>query len=185
MKKNETLMVDMDDVIVKGGFLYLINEYLGTHYTEDDFKDFYMQNIIPDKQDFFKFFLTKNMYDYCELLEHSDEVLKKLYKVFKLYIVTSYLFPEIPKESGIVLLHKYNFLMEKLPFLSPKNFVFAVDKSVLNCKIRIDDRIDNLDGARKKILFTAYHNKDISNKVLRLQRIERAENWYEVEKMLL
>ena len=56
MKK--TLMVDMDDVIVSEGFLYLINDFLGTNYTENDFNKFYMQNIIPKnfKSDFFEYF---------------------------------------------------------------------------------------------------------------------------------
>ena len=35
------LMIDMDDVLVEGGFLYLINEFLGTSYKESDFKDTY------------------------------------------------------------------------------------------------------------------------------------------------
>lgn len=143
-------MIDMDDIIVSGGFLYLINQYLGTHYTEADFKNFYMQDVIPDKQDFLKYFLTKNMYDYCEMNENAYEVIKELNEVFKIYIGTSYIFPEILRESGIVLVQKYNYLMDKLPFLTPKNFVFLVDRSVLNCEVRIDDRIDNLDGAETK-----------------------------------
>ena len=64
MKKK--IMIDMDDVITHGGFLHLINEFLGTSYKIDDFKDFYMQDMLPDKEDFFKWFLTKNQYDYCE-----------------------------------------------------------------------------------------------------------------------
>lgn len=181
----ETLMIDMDDVIVSGGFLYLINEYLGTHYTEKDFSGFYMQNVIPDKTDFFKYFLTKNMYDYCIINENADLVIEKLNEAYKLYIGTSYIFPEIVRESGIILLQKYNFLMEKLQFLSPKNFVFLVDKSVLNCSIRIDDRVDNLDGAETKILYTAYHNQSISGTELANQGIERADNWLDIKKKLL
>ncbi len=46
------IMFDMDDVLVSGGFLYLINSYLGTHYTESDFKTYYMQDIVPDKEAF-------------------------------------------------------------------------------------------------------------------------------------
>ncbi|MDD2409833.1 MAG: hypothetical protein PHD03_03850 [Bacilli bacterium] len=185
MEKQQGLMIDMDDVIVKGGFLYLINQYLGTHYTEKDFKHFYMQDVIPDKQDFFRYFLTKNMYDYCEMNANAYKVIKELNDAFKIYIGTSYIFPEIPRESGIILVQKYNYLMDKLPFLTPNNFVFLVDKSVLNCEIRIDDKVDNLDGAERKLLYTAYHNRDISNKILQSQGIERAEDWLEVKKLLL
>ena len=64
MKKR--IMVDMDDVITTGGFLHLINEYLKTNYTEDNFESFYMQDIVPNKDEFFKWFKTHNMYDYCK-----------------------------------------------------------------------------------------------------------------------
>ena len=61
----QRLMIDMDDVIVKGGFLYLINQYLGTNYKEEDFKDYYMQDIIPPhlRDDFWdNYFFIKNFY---------------------------------------------------------------------------------------------------------------------------
>ncbi len=185
MKKKQSIMIDMDDVIVSGGFLYLINQYLGTNYTESDFKNFYMQDVIPDKKAFFEYFLTQNMYDYSQMSENAYEVIKELSEEFNIYIGTSYIFPEIIKESGNVLVQKYNYLMEKLPFLTPKNFVFLVDKSVLNCDIKIDDRIDNLDGAERRILYSAYHNKDISHEALRSQGIERADNWLDIKKILL
>ena len=181
----QKLMLDMDDVIVSGGFLYLINEYLGTHYTEEDFKNFYMQDIVPNKEDFFKFFLSRNMYDHCELNPNAYEVIKELNKQYQLCVGTSYLFPEIPKESGIVLVQKYNYLLEKLLFLTPKNFVFLVDKSFIYCENRVDDRLDNLSGANRKILYTAYHNKDISSHELYEQNVERADGWLDVKKLLL
>lgn len=78
MKKR--IMVDMDDCITTGGFLHLINKYLNTNYTENDFDEFYMQNIIPDKDKFFKWFQNYNMYDYCYLIDDVYEVLEKLSK---------------------------------------------------------------------------------------------------------
>lgn len=181
----QSVMIDMDDVMVRGGFLYLINEYLGTSYTEDDFNDFHMQNIIPDKQDFFKYFLTKNLYDYCEINEYADVVIKELMDYYQVYIGTAYVFPEVLRESGIILLHKYNFLLEKFPYLTPQNFVFLMDKSVLNCTIKIDDSIKNLSGAERKLLYTAYHNKNIEKKTLESQKIERVDGWLDVRRRLL
>ena len=61
MKK--TVMVDMDEVITEGGFLHLINEFAGTNYTKDDVKGYYMQDLISDKDAFFKYYITKNQYD--------------------------------------------------------------------------------------------------------------------------
>ena len=45
MKK---IMIDMDDVICGGGFLAIINEFLGTSYREEDIKTYYIQDIIPE-----------------------------------------------------------------------------------------------------------------------------------------
>ncbi len=63
MKKK--IMIDMDDVITQGGFLHLINEFLGSSYKIEDFKEFYMQDMLPDKEEFFNWFITQNQYDYC------------------------------------------------------------------------------------------------------------------------
>ncbi len=179
------IMVDMDDVIVTGGFLYLINDFLGTNYIEEDFKSFYMQDIIEDKKAFFNYFLTKNMYDYCKLSDNAYEVLNYLNEKYDLYIGTSYIFKEIPKESGKILLDKFYYLQDKLPFISPYKYIFLGDKSVLNFEIKIDDKEENLEGANKKILFTAYHNVNILDEELKTKGIDRALNWLDVKELVL
>lgn len=181
----KSIMIDMDDVIVEGGLLHLINEYSGTNYVESDFKDFYMQDIVPDKNEFFNFFITKNQYDYVHFLPDAYEVIEKLNKHYKIYIVTSYIFREIVEESGFILTQKYNYLIKNLPFLDPNNFVFTSAKSIINCDIKIDDRPSNLNNAEKKLLFTAYHNQTISDQELKSQDIMRVNDWKEVEKLLL
>lgn len=175
----------MDDVITTGGFLYLVNEYLKTDYKEDDFENFYMQDVIPDKDEFFKWFKTHNMYDHCTLIPDVYEVLEKLSKNNEIFIGTSYIIRDIIKDTGFLLPQKYEFLINTFPFLDPQNFIFLGNKSVLNCDIKIDDRIDNLDGAKTKILFTAWHNKNISKEELNDKGIKRADNWKEIENMLL
>lgn len=183
MKKR--IMVDMDDVITTGGFLHLINEYLKTNYTEDDFESFYMQDIVPNKDEFFKWFKTYNMYDYCKLTPNAYEVLEKLSKNYEIFIGTSYIIRDIIKDTAFLLPQKYEFLINTFPFINPNNIIFLGNKSVLNCDIKIDDRIDNLDGAKTKILFTAWHNKNISKDELNNKGIKRANNWKEIENILL
>ena len=183
MKKR--IMVDMDDVITTGGFLHLINEYLKTNYTEDDFESFYMQDIVPNKDEFFKWFKTHNMYDYCSLTPNAYEVLEKLSKNYEIFIGTSYIIRDIIKDTAFLLPQKYEFLINTFPFINPNNIIFLGNKSVLNCDIKIDDRIDNLDGAKIKILFTAWHNKNISKDELNNKSIKRANNWKEIENILL
>lgn len=178
-------MIDMDDVICGGGLLHLINEYLQTNYTEDDCKGFYQQDLLPDKEAFFKWFITKNLYDYCTINEGAIEVIEELNKHYEVIIGTSYIFKEIPKESAIILYYKHNWLMENLPFISPHQYIFVANKKVLDCDIKIDDRIDNLDGAETKLLFTAFHNKDISDEKLKEMNVERMNSWYDIKERLI
>lgn len=185
MDKKLKIMVDMDDVIVNGGFLYLINKFLGTDYKENDFTEFYMQDVIPNKDDFFKFFLENNLYDHCELLPDAYDVLKELNEYYDIFIGTSYIYPEIHDKSGKVLLQKYDYLVEHLPFISPYKYIFTSDKNVLKFDIKIDDKCENLNGADTKLLFSAYHNLKISDEVLNSQGIERVNNWKDLKNKLL
>lgn len=178
------ILVDVDDVIAKGGILYLINEYLKTNYVEEDFKDYYMQDIIPDKDKFFDFFFEKNLYDYVELCAGVKDALKYLNEKYEVYICTAYLFREYPNRCGNILSQKFNFLIKELPFLKPQNFIFMSNKTLVNADVRIDDRIDNLPKGSKNILFTAYHNKEISDEVLLDRGVVRANNWMEVVKII-
>lgn len=181
----KSIMVDMDEVITDGGFLHLVNEYGKTNYTAQDVKDYYMQDLVPDKDEFFKYFVTKNQYDYCRLLPDVREVLKYLQDYYDIYIGTSYVIKEIPKECGIVLLQKHNYLYDNLPFISPDNYIFISNKSLLNCDIKIDDKLSNLENAKIKLLFTAYHNKDLSDEYLQSMGVIRVNNWLEIKDILV
>ena len=77
-------------------------------------------------------------------------------------------------------------MYEKLPFILPEQYVFISNKELLNCEIKIDDKLSNLSGnAEKKILFTAYHNKYIDSQKLEEEGAIRANSWKDIEKILL
>lgn len=183
MKKK--IMIDMDDVITSGGFLYLINKFLNKNYTIEDFSEFYMQDMLPDKKAFFDWFITQNQYDYCELLPGAKEIIEKLNKEYDVYIGTSYVFRDIPEESSIILKQKCDYLTKELPFISPFQYIFIYDKSLLNVDIKIDDKPDNLSNCERKLLFSAWHNNKITDEELKKQGIERVNNWYEIGDKLL
>lgn len=178
-------MVDMDDVICTNGFLYMINKFLGSNYTYDDFSDFYMQDIVPNKDEFFEWFMNQNMYDYCELMPNCYDVLRELNEEYELYIVTDYVWREISDKSGYIVEQKFNWLRDNLPFIKPQQYVFLVNKSILNMDIRIDDKINNLDGSDVKLLFSSYHNKNYSLDYLKSNGIERMNSWLEIRDRLL
>lgn len=91
---------------------------------------------------------------------------------------------EIIEYAGNNLKNKYNFLYEKLDFIEPQNYIFTADKSIVNCDIKIDDKVNNIEGAETKLLFTAWHNKDITDEELKKQSITRVNNWKEIGEIL-
>lgn len=182
----KTIMIDMDEVITTDNFTKMINDYLGYIPDYDSFEGYYLQDILQDKKmDFFDKFKDQNLYEEAKLLPNCYEVMKKLNEKYKIYICSTYIFKEIKEHAGISLNNKYNFLYKKLGFINPDNYIFAGDKSIINCDIKIDDKIENLKGAKVKLLFTAYHNKNYSEEYLKKENIIRVDNWNNIKKILI
>lgn len=185
MKK---LMIDMDNVITDALFIEKVNEFLGTDYKMNEQKDFILQNLVPDdkKNAYWKYMLENSFYGTdCPLIEGAYEALEKLNKKYELYIVTAYLYTDSnPDISGVNLKNKYDYLKEKFPFISPKQYIFIENKNLINWDIAIDDRTINLESANKKILMSAWHNRDLTDKELNKKGIVRVSTWKEIEKIL-
>lgn len=185
MKK---IAIDMDDVICDGGYLYLVNQFLNTNYTLKDVKGYYIQDLIPEeKKEEWKIYYTKhNLYDYVNFLENAYEVMEKLSKHYELYVLTAYVHRDVPEFSGEILKQKYDWLYQNLPFISPDRYIFTTDKSLIQCDVRIDDKLSNLTGnAETKILFTSYHNQEYTKEELEKLGVIRANNWLEIQGVLL
>lgn len=182
----KTIMVDMDDVITFGNFSKILEDYLGYKPDYKSLKGYYIQDLLGDKKDdFFSKFKDMNMYEKATLLPDCYDVLKELSKFYKIYICTDYIWREIVPFAGNNLKNKYEFLFKELDFIDPRNYIFAYDKSVVNCDIKIDDKLENILGADIKLLFTAYHNKKITESELKEQSIVRVNNWKEIKEILL
>ena len=185
MKK---IMIDMDDVICGKGFLRLVNSFLNTDYKEEEIKQYYIQDLIPQerKQEYKKYFCDKNIYEYAELLPGVCEVMRKLSKKYDLYIGTAYIFRDYPESSSNHLKNKFEYLCKELPFVKPENYIFTTNKEIINCEIKIDDKLSNLEGnAEIKLLFSAYHNREITDEELKEKGVIRVDSWYDIEKILL
>lgn len=181
----KTIMVDMDDVLTDTLFGKILEDFLG--YKPDFSKTgYYTQNVLGDKKDeFFDKFKDMDMYGDVPLIDDVYKVLKKLSTKYEIYIVTDYIWMEIIEYAGNNLRNKYNYLYKKLDFISPRNFIFACNKSLINCDIKIDDKMNNLENAKIKLLYTAYHNKGINDNELKDKGITRVNNWKEIENILM
>lgn len=190
MKK---ILLDVDEVMCYSGFMAAVNAYLGENHELSEFKSYYIDDIIPENRriDFYKYCTTINMYDNAKLVEDAVEVIKKLNEKYEIYICSSFVNPFFPEDAGKQLKDKYDYIYKNFPFLDPEKFIFTSVKSILKADIQIDDRITHLEGdSTVKILFPAYHNKEIRDKELLRKGIIRAgldekKAWREIEKILL
>lgn len=181
------IMLDMDDVITIHGLSNLIEKFLGEKLKETDNNTYYRQDLLGDKkEDFFKFFVTQNLYDNVDLVDNCKEVLEEICKYYDVYITTDYIWRDVPDYAGDNMRNKFNFLNKNFPFLDRRKYVFTGSKDIVKCDIRIDDKIENLIGDdSEKYLFTAYHNKTISKEELDKLGIIRVNSWLELSETLL
>ncbi len=133
-----------------------------------------------------EYFKKHNIYEYVNIIQHADEVIKKLNKFYDVYILSAYILRDIPEFSSQFVKYKYDWLYKNLPFLNPGKFIFTSSKDIIECDIRIDDRLSNLEGkAETKLLFSSYHNKEYSKEELEKQGVIRVNGWREIEELLL
>ena len=185
--EKKLLMVDMDDVIYLDSFIEVLEEFLGKNITKEACQKigYYLQNLAPDKDAFFNYLFERNLYDYGHIAPKCKELLEVLNEQYHLFILTSYIFIDDPYRSGILLDQKHRALLDNFPFLTPNNFIFANDKSICHPDIMIDDKVSNLSTAKRKLLFSSYHNLDIPELELKGLGIERVLDWEEVGKILI
>lgn len=187
MKKK--ILIDVDDCLCENNFIDEINNFLGTSYKTDDFTQFYIDYVIGSekkKKEFYSIVKDKNLYEHARVFDGAVETLKKLNKVYDIYICSACIWRGMEKDSGVFFKQKYDFLVKHFPFLDPSKFIFTSTKNILTADIQIDDKPDNLLGKSKvKIMYTAYHNKNIDDKELKKLKIIRADNWKQIGEMLL
>lgn len=190
------LLLDVDEVIVFSGFVEAVNDFLGTNYVIDDFTEYYIDNAAIPKErleEFNHFLNNRNLYDYAQLLPDAIETIERLSNYYNIYILSACVNGSNVEGSGRIFVDKYKFLLKKLPFINPKNFIFTGAKHLFKADVKIDDLISNFsrdEDVKLKILFPSYHNKDITDEELLVKGVIRAgydwkTGWHEVEKILM
>ncbi len=185
MKK---IMVDMDEVLCTGGYLEIVNRFLNTHYTLEELPGYCAEDMIPKERlkEYYEYFKGQNVYEYSYEIKDAVEVLEKLSKKYEIYICTAYYADVYKMDYGRLLLDKYIWLQEHIPFISPYHYIFMNDKSLLECDIKIDDRLSNLNGyGEQKYLFSSYHNGNVTEDELKEVGATLVSGWKELERILL
>ena len=192
LKEKPIFITDLDDVVCKGGHLYLLNRFLHTSFTEEDFKDcYYMDSIIKDfplRQALIEFWISANIYKYSNLVEGAYDNLRELSNYVNIYICTAFFYPEInPYFSGFVYKQKHDYIIRNLDFINPANIIFSNNKNIFSgAMFQVDDRTENLENDTKhRILFPAYHNLHISKADANEKGLILLENWDEIKKYVM
>ena len=89
------------------------------------------------------------------------------------------------RRSATNLKNKFEYLHYWFPFIDTNNFIFMTNKTKIKYDIGLDDRTSNLESCDKKLLFTEFRNKKITDKELKDKGIVRVNNWLDVKKELL
>ncbi len=184
----KTIMVDMDEVLCIGGHLGVVNKFLNTSYKVEDLSGYYTEDLVPKErlQNYYQFFETQNVYEYANIIPDAVEVLEKLSKKYQIFICTAYYSDAYDMDQSHCLIDKYKWLQKIFPFINPYQYVFINEKSLLNCDIKIDDKLSNLKGyGEQKYLFDSYHNQEISDKELEKEGVVRVSGWKELADILL
>jgi len=187
-EQKKKLLIDFDDTICESIFLKKINEFLKTNYSLNDFRGYFLDDVIPSdrREEFFKTFCDIDPYEGMPLVKGSKQALLKLNEKFDIYICSSCLFVKSPANSAKLFSSKFNYIIENLPFLDPSKFIFTASKDVIYGDILIDDYFENLKGnIETKLLFTRIHNKNISDEQLREKNVTRVNSWKEICDLLI
>lgn len=182
----KTILFDVDDVICTNHFIPVMGEYVGKKFKEEDFTNVHVEEeLFPNKKDrdaFYDYFLTVNSYQYAHLKEGAYGVLQRLVKKYNVILLTSACHHERQLEFGRQFTDKWNYLLKTLPFFPPENIIFANKKDILIADMIVDDKMDNLKGNYShKVLFTCFHNHNITDETLNKQGIARINNWADLE----
>ncbi len=175
MKK--TLAVDMDEVLADVA-KKMQTWYKHDHqkvWTEEELRGMDLRTLIPKEHlsRYIQYLNQPGFFRDLELMEDADKVLEELNRKYEVYLVSAAMeFPNSLKD-------KYDWIMEKLPFISWKQICLCGVKYVIQTDIMIDDRTRNFKFFKgRKILFSAHHN-------LLEEGYERVNNWQEVAQKLL
>lgn len=168
MKK---IAIDMDEVMADfaSKHLRLFNHKFKDTLTLEELQGTRLRYLRPHLADEIIAIVDEdNFFRDLDVVEGSQEVIRELSKEYEIYITTAAM--EHPSSFH----GKYEWLCEHFSFISPMNYVFCGDKSIINADYLIDDNSRNFVGFRGQgLLFTAAHNRDVTG-------YTRVNNWFEV-----
>lgn len=172
-----TIAIDMDEVIADAAKklkAWYQRDYRRV-FTETELYGKNLDEAVPSVRAgvFHQYANTPGFFRDLEIMSGADSILEQINKNYGLYLVSAAMeFPNSLKD-------KFDWIEEKLPFITWKQICLCGSKSIIQTDIMIDDRIRNFRNFKgRKILYSAHHNMLETG-------YERVNNWREIEEKLL
>jgi len=196
--KKRTLIFDVDDVIVPDRWFPWMNEYLAklgkpTYESKNCFKVFnYLTEVFKTKEElepFLDFFYSYDTYKGLKPIEGAVDGLRKLGETDRIRLATSCT-PYRAGPDDRRFLREYadknNWIMDNLsPFYDYKETIAISGKDSIHGFSMTDDKLSNLSGNfERKIMFPAWHNRDVTQEELQAAGAVKANNWDDILEML-
>lgn len=173
----QRIAVDMDEVIADalGELLTRYNRWQKTSFTKKDLRGKWLWQVLPPggQKKIEEYLQSDDFFEDLPVIPGSQEILQRISQKYEIYIATAAM--AFPNSFAA----KYRWLRRHFPFLSPHNFVFCGDKSILHADFLIDDMPYNLASFRGEgILFTSPHNIGVTG-------YRRADSWQDIANIFL
>lgn len=180
MKKNLTILVDMDDCIesLTEPWIKWLNEKYDTSVQPSDIVQWEIGLFFPKltKEQIFEPLHCDDFWKTVKPKPYAIECLKQLIDDgHEIYIVTASSYQSIKYKIE-------NVLLVYFPFIDWKHVIITHNKQMIKGDILIDDGPHNLIGGDfKKILMSRPHNMNFPNVEFGLVRVE---SWLEIYKLI-
>lgn len=191
--EKERIVFDLDDTLVVGNFLEIANECFNDNKTFEDIKSYYVEDnfniTTKQREKYLDELVVRDVYENAKIISGAYDSLKKLVnnEKYDVLIYSACVLKNRESYSGQAFARKFDFIFKNFDFINPQNIILGGNKSIICAKYFIDDRLDHLinSKAEYKILFTAYHNKDITQEELEKNNIVRLDNHDELYKFII
>lgn len=177
-----TILVDMDNCIenLSVAWVGYLNDRYGTDVPLSNVTSWDISKAFPSlsKEQVYGVLQEKALWERVKPLPGAAKYLKRIMDDGNdVFIVTA----SHPDTVGV----KMNTVLFKyFPFIPYENIIVSRKKQMISGDILIDDGIHNLGGNYMGMLFTANHNKSVTDEELMKLNAVRVDNWKEVYELV-
>ena len=177
-----TILVDMDDCIenLSVAWVGYLNDRYGTDVSLSDVTSLDISKAFPSlsKEQIYGVLREKALWERVKPLPGAVKYLKRIMDDGnEVFIVTA-------SHQDTVGVKMNTVLFRYFPFIPYENIIVSSKKQMISGDILIDDGVHNLGGNYMGMLFTANHNKSVTDEELMKLNAVRVDNWKEVYELI-